>query len=106
MKGKETYFGSTSVEKKDNGFEKLTANDYFGDYEVFVHDAEIKDNEESLPLVGITVIDSSDREQELYIHKKDCLQLATFLLNIHTEYSNRMNERELKEYSKQILKEG
>lgn len=105
MKEKEVYFGSTTVEKKDNGLDVLTVCDYFGDCEVTVHDAEIKENEESLPLVGIKLIDCTDKEQEFFIHKKDCLPLAAFLLDIHTEYSNRINELELQEYSKRFSKE-
>lgn len=106
MERKETYFGSTNVEKRNNGLEVLTAGDYFGDCEVAVHDAEIKENEDSIPLVGIIVTDVTDMKQEFFIHKKDCLQLATFLLNMHTEYSNRMNEIDFQDYSKQFSKEG
>lgn len=106
MKRKECYFGSAKVEKRGNGHEVLIIDDYFGDCEISVHDAEIKGNEDSIELVGISIVDSSDNKQELFIHKKDCLQLVTFLLNIHTEYANRMNEIDFQDYSKQFFKEG
>ena len=105
MKRKAACFGSTKVEKKDNGHERLIVDDYFGDCEISVHDAEIKDNEDNPELVGISITDIDDKVQEFFFHKKDCLQLSTFLLNIHTEYSNRVNELELKDYSKKLSKE-
>lgn len=99
MKEKEAYFGSTTVEKKENGLKVLTIDDYFGDYEVSVWDAEIKEHEGGFPLIGIKVTDLTNKEQEFFIHNKVCLPLATFLLNMHTEYS-RMNEIEFQEYLK------
>jgi len=106
MKRKEACFGSTKVEKKDNGHERLIVDDFFGDCEISVHDAEIKDNEDSPELVGISITDSDDKVQEFFFHKKDCLQLAAFLLNIHTEYANRMNEIDFQDYLNQFSKEG
>lgn len=106
MKRKAVCFSSTKVEKKDNGHEVLTVGDYFGDCEISVHDAEIKDNEDSPELVGISITDIDDKVQEFFFHKKDCLQLAAFLLNIHTEYANRMNEIDFQDYSKQFSREG
>lgn len=106
MKRKECYFGSAKVEKRGNGHEVLTVSDYFGDCEISVHDAEIKDNEDSPELVGISITDIDDKVQDFFFHKKDCLQLAAFLLNIHTEYVNRMNEIDFRDYSKQFSKEG
>lgn len=102
MKRKECYFGSAKVEKRGNGHEVLTVSDYFGDCEISVHDAEIKENEDSIELVGISITGSDDKAQEFYFHKKDCLQLATFLLNIHTEYASRINEIDFQDYLKQL----
>lgn len=105
MKGTECYFGSTNVEKNKCGKKVLSAGDYFDKGNISIHDAEIADNETSPEVVGITISEydgEKEVEHEVFIHKKNCLQIASFLLNIHTEYANKVNELEFKSYSDEI----
>lgn len=105
MKGKECYFGSTTIEKRSSGKEVLNVGDYFGDCNISVYDGEIADNEDSPEIVVITIKESDeakDVEREIFVHKKDCLQISAFLLGIHTEYANKVNGLEFECYSDEI----
>ena len=96
-KRKENYFGSAEISKNAIGIDVLTIDGYFSG-SVIVWDSEIKDNENSPEVSSMEVVDEEGINKiSLFIHKKDCLQLANFLLNIHTEYTNRMNRIELNE---------
>lgn len=112
---RETYFGGCSIEEL-NGNKVLSIESYAGDEtKMQVWDAEIKDNSDSPEIVGINIeinispslapkelSRSMTVKTEIYIHKKDCLQLANFLLGIHTEYQNQINEEEAKEFAENI----
>lgn len=105
MKGRECYFGSASINKQGGALEVLSVSDYFGDYDISIHDAETADNESSPEIIGITISEFDGEkkvEHGVFIHKKDCLQIASFLLGIHTEYANKVNELEFKSYSDEI----
>jgi len=101
-KRKENYFGSAEISKKGSSIDVLTIYDYFGCGSAIVWDSEIKDNEDSPEAALIKVADENGGDISLFIHKKDCLQLANFLLNIHTEYANRMNRIEQDEFRQKL----
>lgn len=102
MKGKECYFGSVSINKQDDMREVLNVCDYFSDSDIRIFDAEVADNDSSSEIVAVTITSTSEGQNEVFIHKKDCLQIATFLLGIHTEYANKVNGLEFKYYSDEI----
>lgn len=109
MKRKKIHFGSTSVTKKIEKPSVLTVEGYAGFCFMDVWDGEIKDDDDSPEIVIIALSgygDEDDEKPKIFIHKKDCLQIATFLLNIHTEYANKINEIELKEYADSLRVSG
>lgn len=89
---KDAYFGTAEI--KENKI--LRVDDPLCCNEISVRDCEIIENKDSMECVMFTV-DGSDNEGketqcEFFVHKKDCLQLATFLLNLHNEYALIQNE--------------
>jgi len=89
---KENYFGSTKINVVRKSLKKsLVVSDMYGNAELNVCDGEIKDRDDSAPVVVLTITED-EKEKTLLIHKLDCLALATFLLEIHNEYATEQNE--------------
>jgi hypothetical protein len=103
MKRKDAYFGGAEIKANKSVKPVLHISSPI-DGEITVHDAEIVDNPDSMEVVMFsTMFEGEDGEQfEVLIHKKDCLQLANFLLNIHTEYANRCNEMDFEFFKSNI----
>jgi len=103
MKKKELVFGGTNIIKKEGCPAVLNVSGYSDDRSIEVWDGEMRDRDDSLAVVGISLYSGDQEESVILIHKKDCLQVANFLLNLHTEYANELNELELKEYSQRFV---
>lgn len=103
MKEKELVFGGTNLIKKKGRPAVLNVAGYDNDKSIEVWNAEIKDNKNSPAVIGISSYSGDQEESIVLIHKKDCLQLANFLLSLHTEYANELNEIEIKEYSQRFV---
>lgn len=101
---KDTHFGDTTIIKGEK-HDTLEVSDFINGQCLSIYDAELKEREDSPEIVSITVYDTNEKMSEVFIHKKDCLQIATFLLNIHTEYAASINELDFEDYRKQHFKD-
>lgn len=98
---KDAHFGATSIIKVEN-YDILEVLDFVNEQSLNIYDAEIIDQENSPEVVSIAVCDADEKKSEIFIHKKDCLQIALFLLNIHTGYANRSNELDFEDFKNQF----
>lgn len=102
---KEAYFGGTETSVNNADKEVLEINDYFANRDfsaLKIWDGEIEDNEDSSEVVCMADADHENEDRFIFfIHKKDCLQIANFLLGIHTRYAERQNELEFDRFRKQ-----
>lgn len=102
---KDIHFGSVNIIKGEK-CDVLEVSDFINGQSLSVYDTEIKENPNSPEVVSITVYDTTEKMSEVFIHKRDLLQVASFLLNIHTKYANKENELDFAEYRNQYFKEG
>lgn len=102
---KDAHFGATSIIKVEN-YDILEVLDFMNEQSLNIHDAEIKDCKYSPEVVSIAVCDADEKKSEILIHKKDCLQIASFLLNIHADYANRSNELDFEDFKNQFDSHG
>lgn len=98
---KDMYFGAALLIQKAGKPDRLEVSDFLNGQCLVMHDAEIKEREDSPEVVSFIVYDADEKMSEVFIHKKDCLQIASFLLNIHTEYAGKINELNFNDYLKQ-----
>jgi hypothetical protein len=100
---------TTKVEKSSEGKASLLVDSFDADTMLEIVDSEVVEDITSPEVVHVTVTAFFDDDEAkelaaISIHKKDCLHIASFLLNIYTDYAKKVEGLDFQDFLAQEAK--